>query len=176
MSSRLDPTPKAASGDAPAPENRLRREFAVLFESETILFEEALRIGGAFVGENAAFVQQGAVATAAAEIDALRQKLPPALLAEVQAFLKTDAGLKEREFLALALRIAAPAGEDTARAKQEEAAFYKGLAELSAQWRAAAPMTSTYQEKSKMPLYCERLALKRWWMTLCLARAMLPRA
>jgi hypothetical protein len=121
-----------------APENRLRREFAVLFESETILFEEALRIGGAFVGENAAFVQQGAVATAAAEIDALRQKLPPALLAEVQAFLKTDAGLKEREFLALALRIAAPAGEDTARAKQEEAAFYKGLAELSAQWRAAA--------------------------------------
>lgn len=121
-----------------SPDNRLRREFVVLFESETILYEESLRIGGNFVAANSGFVQLGAVATAAAEIDALRQKLTPEIRAEVLAFLKTDAALKEREFLALALRIAAPAGEDTALAKQEEAAFYKELAELSAQWRTAA--------------------------------------
>lgn len=121
-----------------SPDNRLRREFVVLFESEAILYEESLRIGGNFVAANSGFVQLGAVATAAAEIDALRQKLTPEIRAEVLAFLKTDAALKEREFLALALRIAAPAGEDAALAKQEEAAFYKGLAELSAQWRTAA--------------------------------------
>ena len=121
-----------------SPENRLRREFVVLFESETILYEESLRIGGNFVAANSSFVQLGAVATAAAEIDALRQKFTPEMRTQVLAFLKTDAALKEREFLALALRIAAPAGEDAVLAKQEEAAFYKGLAELSAQWRAAA--------------------------------------
>ena len=120
-----------------SPDNRARREFVVLFESETILYEESLRIGGKFVAANSGFVQLGAVATAAAEIDALRQKLAPKTRAEFVAFLKTDAALKEREFLALALRIATPAGEDAALAKQEEAGFYKGLAELSAQWRAA---------------------------------------
>ena len=119
-------------------ENRLRREFVVLFESETILYEESLRIGGNFVAANSSFVQMGALATAAAEIDTLRQKLTPEMRTQVLAFLKTDAALKEREFLALALRIAAPAGEDAALAKREEAAFSKGLAELSAQWRTAA--------------------------------------
>ena len=47
------------------------------------------------------------------------------------------AGAREAPVRGL-LRIAAPAGEDAALAKREEAAFYKGLAELSAQWRTAA--------------------------------------
>ena len=121
-----------------SPENRARRAFALLFESDTMLYEESLRIGGNFVAANSNVLQQGAVATAAESLDALRATLAPALLAEIQAFLKTEAAQKDREFLAVAVQTAIPAGEDAALAKQEEAAFYKGLAALSAQWRVAA--------------------------------------
>ncbi len=121
-----------------SPENRVRREFALLFESETILYEESLRIGGNFVAENSNVLQQGAVATAAARMDALRATLEPAVLAEIQAFLKTAAARKDRAFLAVAVHTVTPAQEDPTLAKQEAAAFYKDLAALSAQWRAAA--------------------------------------
>ncbi len=123
-----------------SPQNRERREFAVLLESEAILYEESLRIGGAFVAANSSVVQQGALATAADEIDALRQKLDAATLTKVRAFLKTDTAQKEREFLKVTVRTATPAQEDAAVTQQEEAAFYKSLAELSARWRALAGM------------------------------------
>ena len=131
-----------------SPENRRRRDFAMMFESENILNEESLRIGGAFVAANSTDVQQGALATSAAHIDALRQKLEAATnLADVLTFLKSDLGLKEREFLALAVLTVTPAQEDPVVAKQEETVFYKGLAALSAQWRAFANASDASTEK-----------------------------
>lgn len=122
-----------------SPENRRRRDFAMLFESENVLNEEGLRIGGAFVAANPTDVQHGALATAAGGIDTLRQKLEAATTqAAVLTFLKSDLGLKEREFIALAILTVTPAQEDPAAAKQEVAAFYKGLGDLSAQWRTLA--------------------------------------
>ena len=120
------------------PESRERHDFLAMFESEKIIRDEAVRIGGAFVAENSAAVQRGTLATAADLIDALRLKLEAATLAEVQAFLKSDTAGKERKFLEAAVPSVAPAQEDPAQAKQEEAAFYKGLAELSIRWRALA--------------------------------------
>ncbi len=124
-----------------APANRERREFVALFESETLLYEESLRIGGALVAENDTAIQQGALATAADNIDALRQAIAAATLAEVRGFLQSDAARKEREFLAVALLTVTPAHEDAAQAKREETAFYKRLAELSVQWRELAART-----------------------------------
>ena len=121
-----------------APESRERRDFLALFESEKIIQDETVRIGGAFVAENSAAVQQGALATAADPIDLLRRTLDAATLSEVQTFLKSDTARKEREFLGTVVPTVTPAQDDPAQAKQEEAAFYKGLAELSVQWRAAA--------------------------------------
>ena len=125
-----------------APANRERREFVRLFESETLLYEESLRIGGAFVAANDAAIQQGALATAADNIDALRQAIAAATLAEVRGFLQSSAARKEREFLAVALLTVTPAHEDAAQVKREESAFYKGLAQLSAQWRELAARTA----------------------------------
>ena len=125
-----------------APANRERREFVRLFESETLLHEESLRIGGAFVAENDTSIQQGALATAADNIDALRLAIAVATLAEVRGFLQSDAARKEREFLAVALLTVTPAHEDAAQVKREESAFYKRLAELSAQWRELAARTA----------------------------------
>ena len=121
-----------------APESRERRDFLTIFETEKIIQDETVRIGGAFVAENSTAVQQGALATAADPIDLLRRTLDAATLTEVQAFLKSDGARKERAFLDTAVPTATPAQKDAALAKQEEAAFYKGLAELSVQWRAAA--------------------------------------
>ena len=121
-----------------APENRERRDFVALFETETIFHEESMRIGGAWLAPNSAAVQQGALATGADAIDALRRTLDAATRAEVQAFLKSASARKERAFLHAAVPAATPAQEDAALAKQEQAAFYKGLAELSVQWRTAA--------------------------------------
>ena len=120
------------------PESRERRDFLAMFESEKIIQDETVRIGGAFVAENSAAVQRGALATAADLIDALRLKLEAATLAEVQAFLKSDTAGKERTFLEAAVPSVTPAQEDPAQAKREEAAFYKRLEQLSVRWRALA--------------------------------------
>ena len=125
-----------------SPQNRERREFVVMFESEMLLSEESLRIGGTFIAENSNAVQQGALATAADEVDALRGKVDAATLTAMQTFLKTETARKERDFLLVAVPTATPAQEDPAQAKQEETAFYKALAALSAQWRAVAANAS----------------------------------
>lgn len=119
-------------------ENRQRRDFVALFESEGILNAESLRIGSAIVASNFTAVQLGAIATAAADIDALRQKLDADIRDEVLAFLKTDVARKEREFIGVAVLSVTPTQEDPAQAKAEEAVFYKGLADLAVQWRAVA--------------------------------------
>ncbi len=125
-----------------APANRERREFVRLFESATLLYEESLRIGGAWVAANDAALQHGALATAADSIDALRLAIAATTLAEVREFMQSDAARKAREFLAVALVTVTPAHEDAAQVQREEAAFYQGLAALSVQWRALAASTA----------------------------------
>ncbi|MEQ1773310.1 MAG: DUF2059 domain-containing protein [Burkholderiales bacterium] len=121
-----------------SPENRERRAFVELFESELFVHAESLRIGSPYVDANRPLVQQGALATGADNIDALRRKLDTATLAELHVFLKSDIGRKERVFVGAAVPTVTPAEEDPALAKREEAAFYNGLGQLSAQWRAFA--------------------------------------
>ncbi len=121
-----------------SPESRERREFVALFESESILHAETLRIGSRYVDAQRLLIQQGALATAADNIDALRRTLDTATLTELQAFLKSETGRKERIFISAALPAATPAPDDAERARLEEAAFYKGLEQLSAQWRQLA--------------------------------------
>jgi hypothetical protein len=120
-----------------APENRARRDFVALFESESIIHDECIRISG-YSSSRYPDLQQGAFATAAESIDALRRKVDAATLSDLQAFLKSDAGRKERIFLGAALPAVTPVPADPAQAAQEETAFYKGLAQLSAQWREVA--------------------------------------
>ncbi len=127
-----------------SPENHQRRDFVLLFESEKLLHDESLRIGGAFIAPHAAEVRHGALATGASPLDALRQKFEatttqPAIL----AFLKTELSLKEREFLAQAVLTVTPTQEDPVAAKQEAAAFYQRLAIRAAQWRALAHTDGT---------------------------------
>ncbi len=124
-----------------APESRERREFVELFESELLIHAESLRIGSPYLDANQPMVQQGALATAADAIDALRRKLDAAMAAELQTFLKSGLGRKERVFIGAALPAVTPADEDPARTKADEAAFYKGLQQLSAQWRELAAKT-----------------------------------
>ena len=121
-----------------SPESRERRDFVAVFETEKIIREESVRIGGPYVNPSHPAVQQGAIATAADNIDALRRKLDAATLAELHAFLKSAAGHKERAFLGAAVPTVTPAQEDPARAMKEEAAFYKKLELLSARWRELA--------------------------------------
>ena len=125
-----------------SPETRERRAFVALFETENIIHEESLRIGSPYVDATQRLVQQGALATAADNLDALRRKLDAATLTELQAFSKSDVGRKERTFLGAAMPTVTPAEEDPARAMEEEAAFYKGLRQLSAQWRELAAKTA----------------------------------
>jgi hypothetical protein len=108
-----------------SPENRERRDFVAMFETEKIIREETLRIGGPYVVAGYSVVQQGALATAADKIEALRRKLDAATLAELQAFLQSDASRKERAFLGPAMLTVTPAQEDPAHTMKEEAAFYK---------------------------------------------------
>lgn len=121
-----------------SPENQERREFAALFEIDTILVDEVARIGDKYVEGSFPAVPQGSLATAADPIDALRRKLDAALLTELHAFLKSALGRKERAFIGGALPTVTPVGEDPARIKAEDAAFYKSLQQLSAQWRELA--------------------------------------
>ncbi len=125
-----------------SPENRERREFAALFETENMMVDECERIGGKYVEGSFPAVPQGALATAADPIDALRRKLDAATLSELHTFLKSGVGRKERAFIGAAVPAATPAEEDPARAIEEQAAFYKGLQQLSAQWRALAAKTA----------------------------------
>lgn len=125
-----------------SPENRERRDFVVMFETEPVIHGETLRIGNPYVDTNRPVVQQGALATAADNIDALRRKLNAAALAELQTFLNSEIGRNERAFLGAAIPTATPAKEDPAHAAKEEAAFYKGLQQLSAQWRELAAGTA----------------------------------
>ena len=125
-----------------SPESRARRDFVELFETEQIIHGETLRIGSPYVDANRPTVQQGALATAAGHIDALRRQLNAIMLAELQAFLKSDLGRMERVLVGAALPTVTPADEDPVRAKEEEAAFYKGLQLLSAQWRELAAKTA----------------------------------
>lgn len=121
-----------------SPESRARRDFVSIFESEKIIHEESVRIGGAYVEASYPTVQLGAIATAADHIDALRSKLDAASLSTVQAFLQSDTSRKERAFLGAVVPTVTPTPEDPAHAMQEETAFYKGLEQLSAQWRELA--------------------------------------
>ena len=121
-----------------AAEYRQRRDFVALFETEGILNAESQRIGSALVASNFVAVQRGAIATAANNIDTLRQKLNADMGAEVLTFLKTDVARREREFITVAVLSVTPAQEDPVQAQQEEAAFYKSLAALSTQWHALA--------------------------------------
>ncbi len=121
-----------------SPESRERIEFAALFETENILVDECARIGDKYVVGSFPAVPRGALATSADAIDALRRKLDAALLSEIHAYLKSDIGRKERAFIGGALPTVTPAAEDPARLKEEDAAFYKGLQQLSAQWRELA--------------------------------------
>ena len=121
-----------------APEGRARRELAELFEIELVVHAECLRIGNRYLDASQPLVQLGALATAADAIDALRRKLDAATVADVQAFLKSGLGRKERVFIGAVLPVVTPADEDPVRIKAEEAAFYKGLQQLSAQWRELA--------------------------------------
>jgi hypothetical protein len=121
-----------------SPETRERREFVALFESEPIIYGESLRIGSPYVDANQSIVLQGALATAADQIDALRRKLDTAALTDVQNFLNSDTGRKERALLGAAIPVVTPAQEDPVHAANEEAAFYKGLQQLSARWREFA--------------------------------------
>lgn len=125
-----------------SPESRARRDFVEMFETEKIIHEESIRIGGAYVAASYPAVQQGALATAADHIDVLRRKLDATLLTELQAFMKSEAGRKERIFLGAAVPTVTPAPEDPAHAMKEETAFYKGLEQLSAQWRELATGTT----------------------------------
>jgi len=120
------------------PENRERREFVELFESEGVMHAETLRIGSRYVDATRPFVQQVALAAAADRIDALRRRLDPATLSELQSFFTSELGRKERLLVGAAVPSAVPLNEDPALAKQEESAFYKGLAQLSTQWRELA--------------------------------------
>ena len=124
-----------------APEARERREFVELFEAELVIHAESLRIGSAYLEANQPMVQQGALATAADAIDALRRKLDATTMTELQTFQNSGLGRKERVFVGAALPTVTPADEDPVRAKVEEAAFYKGLQQLSAQWRELAAKT-----------------------------------
>jgi len=125
-----------------SPESRARRDFVELFETEQIIHGETLRIGSPYVDANRSMVQQGALATAADHIDALRHQLNAIMLADLQAFLKSDIGRMERVFVGAALPTVTPADEDPVRAKEEEAAFYKGLLQLSTQWHELAAKTA----------------------------------
>jgi len=121
-----------------SPENRERRDFIVIFETENVLREESLRIGSAYVRANSPLVQQGAITTGAGAIDALRRKLDAATLTELHVFLKSESGRKERAWMGAALPTATPAPVEPAQAAKDEAAFYQGLAQLSARWRELA--------------------------------------
>jgi hypothetical protein len=121
-----------------SPQTRERREFVALFESEPIIHGESLRIGGPYVDANRPILQQGALATAADHIDALRRKLDATALAGIQTFLNSETGRKERVFLGAAIPSVTPAQEDPTHAANEEAVFYKKLQQLSTQWRELA--------------------------------------
>lgn len=121
-----------------SPEARGRRDIVALFESEKIIYEESVRIGGSFVDATYPLVQQGAIATGAESIDALRRKLDAVHFIELQEFLKSEAGRKERAFLSAIVPTATPAPEDPVQAMKEESAFYKDLEVLSARWRELA--------------------------------------
>lgn len=121
-----------------SPEARLRRDFVMLFESEKIIYEESVRIGGSFVDATYPLVRQGAIATSAESIDALRRKLDAMLFTDLQEFLKSEAGRKERAFLSAIVPNATPLPEDPVQAMKEEAVFYKDLEMLSARWRELA--------------------------------------
>ena len=121
-----------------SPENREWREFAAMFETENIMVDECARIGDKYVGDAFPLVHLGALATAADHIDALRRKIDAATLADVRAFLKSDIGRKERAFIVVAMPSVTPSEDDPVRLKEAEAAFYKGLQQLSAQWRELA--------------------------------------
>lgn len=125
-----------------APQSRERRAFVALFEMEAVLIDECARIGDQYVEGSFPAVPQGVLATAAGPIDTLRRKLDAGALAALRAFLQSAIGRKERAFIGAALPAVTPTEEDPARAKEEEAAFYKGLRQLSAQWRELAASTA----------------------------------
>jgi hypothetical protein len=119
-------------------DSRARRDFVALFETETVIREESVRVGGSYVEASYPAVQQDALAAAAERIDALRRSLPEATLAALRAYAASELGRRERAFLARTVPVALPGPEDPQRTREAEARFYAGLETLSAQWRALA--------------------------------------
>jgi hypothetical protein len=124
-----------------SPESRARRDFVALFESEAIMRQESVRVGGAYVEASYPTVQQGALAISADRIDALRARLAPDALQAVTAFAQGEAGRRERAFLARMVPVVLPAPEDPALAAKLEIEFFAQLENLTAQWRKLAAAT-----------------------------------
>lgn len=121
-----------------SPDNRLRRDFVEVFEAENVYHDEILRIGSRYIEGQQALLQQGALATTAATIDSLRGKLDATAVQEILAFVKSPLARRERAFLLTTLPAAIPVAEDPAQTAAEEAAFYKELAQRSAEWQKFA--------------------------------------
>lgn len=121
-----------------SPESRTRRDFVTLFETEAIIRQESVRVGGSYVEASYPTVQQGALAIAAERIDALRARLTTEVHAALKAFLSGTTGRKERAFLAATVPIALPAPEDPVVAATQETVFFKKLEAMTAQWRSLA--------------------------------------
>lgn len=121
-----------------SPESRNRRDFVVLFETEAIIRQESVRVGGSYVEASYPTVQQSALAIAAERVDALRARLTTETHAALKVFLSGATGRKERAFLAAMVPVAVPAPEDPVVAMAQETVFFKKLEAMTAQWRSLA--------------------------------------
>lgn len=121
-----------------SPESRARRDFLALFETDVIIREEALRLGGAYVQASYPTIQQSAIAAAAPRIDELRARLTAGHRISVVTFINSELGRRERAFLGRAAPVALSAPEDPRFAMEQESAFYANLAKISAQWKTFA--------------------------------------
>ena len=121
-----------------SPESRARRDFVTLFETEAIIRQESVRVGGSYVEASYPTVQQGALAIAAERIDALRARFTAQVQQALKAFLSGATGRKERAFVSATVPVALPAPEDPVAAMAQETAFFKKLEAMTAQWRSLA--------------------------------------
>lgn len=128
-----------------SPESRARRDFVALFETEAIIRQESVRVGGSYVEASYPTVQQGALAIAAERIDALRARFTAQAQQAFRAFLSGATGRKERAFVSATVPVALPAPEDPVAAMAQETAFFKKLEAMTAQWRSLAAQNAANQ-------------------------------